>query len=105
MILPGLELKFVLHHGTFVLQPVAGQVKLVGPAINLAHRLLKNTVTERTGRRAYLLVTDAAATRLHMGVGIGEAHEEQYPDAGRVSALLVSLEAESSPIEREAPTH
>ena len=37
-----LDLKFVLHHGDYVLQQVGRQDELLGPDVNIAHRLLKN---------------------------------------------------------------
>jgi hypothetical protein len=98
-ILPSLELKFVLHHGSFVSQPIAGQVKLLGPAVNVAHRLLKNTVTQETGRRAYLLVTDAAAAQLRLSDD-GLAHKEQYPDVGTVAGRILPLNGTSEMSDR-----
>jgi hypothetical protein len=59
-----LDLKFVLHHGAYVIQPVAGQSELLGPEVNVAHRLLKNHARELVGDVPYLLVTDAAAGAL-----------------------------------------
>ena len=44
--LPILDLKFILHHGDFVLQQVAGIRDLLGTDVNLIHRLLKNGVSE-----------------------------------------------------------
>ncbi|MEX2547012.1 MAG: DUF2652 domain-containing protein [Chloroflexota bacterium] len=90
-LLPSLELKFVVHHGNFVIQPIAGQTKLLGPTVNVAHRLLKNSVTQQMGSRAYLLVTDAAAGRLHFRPDTGLAHEENYPDVGTVAGRVIGL--------------
>jgi len=90
-LLPSLELKFVLHHGDFVIQPIAGQARLLGPTVIVAHRLLKNTVTEATGRRAYLLITDAAAVRLNLALDAGVAHVESYPDVGTVVGRVIGL--------------
>jgi hypothetical protein len=90
-LLPSLELKFVLHHGDFVIQPIAGQARLLGPTVIVAHRLLKNTVTEATGRRAYLLITDAAAVRLNLALDAGVAHAESYPDVGTVVGRVIAV--------------
>ena len=92
MLLPTLELKFVLHHGQFVVHQIAGRDRLLSPAVNVAHRLLKNSVTERTGRRAYLLVTDDAAGRLDLSPEVGVPHGEDYADTGLVRCILVGLE-------------
>lgn len=91
LVLGTLELKFVLHAGTYVALSVAGRPQLAGPAVNLAHRLLKNSVTARTGLRAYLLVTDDAATNLTLAPGVGLAHEEHYDDAGIIAGRVVAL--------------
>ncbi|HEY3336283.1 MAG TPA: DUF2652 domain-containing protein [Candidatus Limnocylindrales bacterium] len=85
-----LDLKAVIHRGVVVRQPIGGSADLVGPAVNLAHRLLKNTVRQRIGARPYLLLTEAAATALALGDG-GLAHHEQYPDAGPVDVRIIDL--------------
>ena len=59
-----LDLKFVLHRGPVVRQSVGSGSDLLGPAVNVAHRLLKNTVRSRIGSRPYLFMTDAAASAL-----------------------------------------
>jgi hypothetical protein len=87
-----LDLKVVLHRGPAVRQSVGSGSDLLGPAVTVAHRLLKNTVRERIGNRPYLFVTDAAASGLGLS-GIGLAHAEDYPDAGRIEGRIVELEA------------
>src|SRR6266536_2604995 len=44
--LPTLDLKFLVHHGGFIVQQVAGIRDLLGTDVNLIHRLAKNHVTE-----------------------------------------------------------
>ena len=81
-----LDLKFFVHHGTFVHQDLGVQTELVGTDVNLVHRLMKNSVSARTGVAAYTLWTDAAIRRL----GIEEhtatmtSHVETYDDLGDV---------------------
>jgi hypothetical protein len=43
-IIGGLELKFVLHHGGYIVQTVAGHQELLGPDVTISHLLLKNHV-------------------------------------------------------------
>lgn len=62
--IPILDLKFILHHGEFILQAVTGPGKPLGSAVNLAHRLLKNRVGESTGWKAYALLTDSLVGEL-----------------------------------------
>lgn len=86
----GLDLKAVLHRGFAVRQPIGGSPDLVGPAVNVAHRLLKNTVRDRIGSRAYVLVTEAAARALDLAER-GLEHREQYPDVGPVDVRIIDL--------------
>ena len=90
-----LNLKMVLHRGQAVRQTVGSNPELLGPAVNVAHRLLKNSIQSRLGYRAYLFVTDAAAAGLGL-TGIGTEHLEDYPDAGQVQGRVIEV-GENSP--------
>lgn len=85
-----LDLKVVLHRGQAVRQAVGSGSDLLGPAVTVAHRLLKNTIREQIGHRPYLFLTDAAAAGLELP-DVGLAHGEEYPDAGRVNGRVVEL--------------
>ena len=95
-----LDLKAVLHRGHAVRQMVGSGSDLLGPAVTVAHRLLKNTIRERIGRRPYLFLTDAAATALGLAQ-IGVAHREEYADAGPIQGRIVEL---GEPVHGGAPT-
>jgi class 3 adenylate cyclase len=85
-----LDLKVVIHRGIAVRQTMGGAADLVGPAVNLAHRLLKNTVREQIGLRPYVLLTQPAAD----GLGLpqtGRAHRETYPDIGSIDVRILDL--------------
>ncbi|HLY14945.1 MAG TPA: DUF2652 domain-containing protein [Candidatus Limnocylindrales bacterium] len=85
-----LDLKVILHRGQVVRQNVGAGSDLLGPAVTVAHRLLKNTIREQIGYKPYLFVTDAAA----VGLGLAEAglvHREEYADAGPVAGRIVEL--------------
>ena len=85
-----LDLKVVLHRGHAVRQRVGSNSDLLGPAVNVVHRLLKNTVRERIGSRPYLFLTDSAANGLGLSeVGLG--HLESYPDVGTIGGRIVEL--------------
>lgn len=90
-----LDLKVVLHRGHSVRQSVGSGSDLLGPAVTVAHRLLKNTVRERIGHRPYLFVTDAAAAGLGL-TEVGLAHAEDYPDAGRIEGRIIELGSSGS---------
>lgn len=90
-----LNLKMVLHRGQVVRQTVSSNPELLGPAVNVAHRLLKNSIQSKLGYRAYLFVTDAAAAGLGL-TGIGAEHLEDYPDVGQVQGRVIEV-GENSP--------
>ena len=85
-----LDLKVIVHRGLSVRQTVGSGSDLLGPAVTIAHRLLKNTIRAQIGGRPYLFLTDAAAT----GLGVsdaGIAHREEYEDAGPVQGRIIAL--------------
>lgn len=86
-----LDLKFVLHAGSYFVQSVGGGRELAGPEVVMAHRLLKNHAAELIGRSAYALITEAAASRLAVPLGaaveITETYDHYPPIAARVYAL------------------
>ena len=61
-----LDLKAVLHRGPSVRQMVGSGSDLLGPAVTVAHRLLKNTVRERIG--AGPTCTDRCRGRTALGL-------------------------------------
>ena len=85
-----LDLKMVLHRGKVVRQTVGSRTEILGPAVNVAHRLLKNSIQARIGARPYLFVTDAAATGLGL-TEAGLAHREEYADVGLIGGRIVDL--------------
>jgi class 3 adenylate cyclase len=87
-----LDLKMVLHRGQVVRQSIGNRTELLGPAVNVAHRLLKNSIQARLGYRRYLFLTDAAARGLDLAEP-GVAHREDYADVGSVHGRVVALGA------------
>ena len=90
-----LDFKFVSHHGEMVKQKMGGREELAGRDVILVHRLLKNTVSEKVGRRAYALYSDACIQT--MGIdpvaqGLVE-HHESIDIIGDVKLWLRDLEA------------
>jgi class 3 adenylate cyclase len=85
-----LDLKMVLHRGPAVRQMVGSNAELLGPAVNVAHRLLKNTIQSRVGPQPYLFLTDPAATGLGLS-DVGIEHVEDYPDVGQVRGRVIEL--------------
>ncbi|HJP70555.1 MAG TPA: DUF2652 domain-containing protein [Candidatus Limnocylindria bacterium] len=91
-VIASLDLKIVVHRGQAVGQTVGSHTELLGPAVNIVHRLLKNTVQARLGYRPYVFLTDAAANGLRLTQS-GVEHREDYPDVGSISGRAVELGA------------
>ena len=71
-----LDLKFITHHGEYILQNLTGRPKPVGTSVNLVHRLLKNTVNQSTGWRGYALFSKTALDNMAiLPTGMRKAHE------------------------------
>ena len=87
-----LDLKFITHRGQYVEQRVADKHKPVGSDINLIHRLLKNSVADATGWRAYALFTEPALE--NMGIQPEGMHEgqESYEHLGTIKTRSVNLQ-------------
>jgi hypothetical protein len=89
-----LDFKFVAHHGEMVKQKMGGREELAGRDVIVVHRLLKNTVSEKLGGRAYALYSDACVQT----VGIDPAahglmeHHETIDIIGDVKLWLCDLE-------------
>ena len=94
-----LDLKVILHRGQVVRQAVGAGSDLLGPAVTVAHRLLKNTIRDQIGYQPYLFVTDAAAAGLGLAE-VGLVHREEYSDAGPVVGRIVELRG---PVAEGAP--
>jgi uncharacterized protein YndB with AHSA1/START domain len=93
-LIPQLSLKFVGHHGAYVIHEVVGNRELVGPDVIVAHRLLKNSVTERTGLRGYALLSKAFLDRFGLDSGALALTEqsEAYEDVGEIRGFVHDLE-------------
>jgi class 3 adenylate cyclase len=91
-VIANLDLKFILHRGPAVRQMVGTRTEILGPAVNVAHRLLKNGIPARFGFRPYVFLTDAAANGLQLA-GTGVEYREDFPDVGSISGRVLRLGA------------
>lgn len=89
---PMLDLKFVVHYGTFIEQVIAGRHTLLGPDVVLVHRLLKNHITEQTGLAGYAFLTDDSLRHAGIDAAGLVPHSEEYADVGSVSGWIKNLE-------------
>jgi hypothetical protein len=72
-------------------QRVSGRYELVGSDVNLAHRLLKNHVSENTGWRAYILITAKALEHMQLGPENFHAQIETYDVLGDVQTYSLNV--------------
>lgn len=87
----GLDLKFVLHHGEYILQPIAGHQELLGPDVTVAHLLMKNHAADHIGRSAYALLTQSAAAHLEVPLQHAVSIDEQYEHYAPIRAYVLTL--------------
>lgn len=91
--IPSLDLKFIAHHGDYIVQQVRDIRELVGTDVNLVHRLLKNHVAESTGWRAYMLLTEKCLDHLEVGLEQAREQMEDVEHLGSVKAYIIDLHA------------
>ena len=89
--LPTLDLKFMVHHGEFILQQVAGIRDLLGTDVNLIHRLLKNRVSESTGWKGYALITNQGLERMQADKTSFVQQTESYEHLGEVETYVMDM--------------
>jgi uncharacterized protein YndB with AHSA1/START domain len=89
--IPSLDLKFIVHHGDYILQQVRGIREMVGSDVNLVHRLSKNHITETTGWRAYLMITEPCLA--HLDLKLEGVHEqmESYEHLGEIKTINIDM--------------
>lgn len=88
-----LELKIVVHHGECIIQEANGREELAGTDVITAFRLLKNSVRERTGLSAYMLISCDALRRMEMKEFFAddEFHTEQIEHIGDIEYVVRDL--------------
>ena len=89
--LPTLDLKFMVHHGDFIIRQVAGIQHLLGTDVNLLHRLSKNHVSESTGWRGYALFTDQGLERMQTDKASFVQQTESYEHLGDVETYVMDM--------------
>ena len=91
--LPTLDLKFMVHHGVFIIQQVAGIKDLLGTDVNLVHRLSKNHVSESMGWKGYALFTDQGLERMQTDKESFVQQTESYEHLGEVETYVMDMHA------------
>jgi uncharacterized protein YndB with AHSA1/START domain len=85
-----LDLKFVTHYGSFMVQRDGEREDLAGPDVILVHRLLKNTVGEAGGPEAYAFLTAPCLERMPESLEL-PAHTEAYESFGETTGGVHDL--------------
>jgi hypothetical protein len=88
-----LDLKFFVHHGTWVRHRIAGHDELAGTDVIVAHRLLKGAAGSHVSLRGAALLTDAAVGALGVDpqrLGL-RPFAETYDELGEVTGQVVDL--------------
>jgi len=91
--IPSLDLKFMVHHGDFIIQHVAGIKDLLGSDVNLVHRLAKNSVATSTGWRGYALFTRSGLERSRADQQAFVPQRESYEHLGEVETYVLDMRA------------
>jgi uncharacterized protein YndB with AHSA1/START domain/class 3 adenylate cyclase len=99
--IPTLDLKFMAHHGDFVVQNIGGSRELAGADVNLVHRLLKNHVSENSGWRAYALFTQAALDSMQLRLEGLSGSSESYEHLGEIRVFAMDLHTRYDALLRE----
>ncbi len=88
-----LDLKLLVHYGSYVEQSIAGRQELGGPDVILIHRLLKNSISSTTGIRAYAAFTEAAANATGLAEYFGHAvrHQEKDETFGEIPLRVLDM--------------
>jgi hypothetical protein len=89
--IPTLDLKFLVHHGEYIVQQVAGIRDVMGNDVTLLHRLAKNRVTESTGWNGYVLFTGNCLERMQADRKPFVRQAETYEHLGDVETYVMDL--------------
>jgi hypothetical protein len=89
--IPTLDLKFIIHHGEYIIQQVAGIKDLMGNDVTLVHRLSKNHVSESTGWNGYVLFTGNCLERMQADKKPFIQQAETYEHLGNVETYVMDM--------------
>jgi Protein of unknown function (DUF2652) len=88
--LPNLDLKFLVHFGSFMTQKLGNYTELLGNDVNLVHRLAKNHIKDETGFKAYAAFTQSVMDTLGLADFQSSLtpHRETFADVGEVQMYV-----------------
>ena len=85
-----LDLKFIAHYGSYVIERDGGGEDLAGADVILAHRLLKNSIGENGGPEAYAFLTEDCLRQMPTSFQLPE-HVETYESFGETKGGVHDL--------------
>src|ERR1700694_4576626 len=88
-----LDLKFLAHYGSFMVEHDGERADLAGPDGSLAHRLLQNTVGDDGGPAAYAFLTAPCLERMPESLEL-PVHAEAYESFGVTTGGVHDLRSE-----------
>lgn len=89
---PSLDLKFIVHYGEYIMNNVSGKKKPLGTSVNVVHRLLKNSVNEVTGWKAYILFTKDCVDAIGMNSTKLHQQTERIDHIGTIETFSIDLD-------------
>ena len=92
---PRLDLKFLIHHGSFVRTVIAGREELAGSSVIVVHRLLKSATVSTARMKGFALFTSDALDALRLDpvvLSMAEARES-IEHLGDVTTFVLDLES------------
>jgi uncharacterized protein YndB with AHSA1/START domain len=94
-LMSGLDLKFIVHYGTFSLTEIGGQQDLIGPDVMILRELFKSPISDVAGNNAYAFVTTRCADAMELNKlthGM-EAYSATFENLGEVKGFIHNLHA------------
>ena len=93
VLIPSLDLKFVVHSGTYVVRTIARTEELTGADVVLVHRLLKGSARDIVGKDAYLVLTRATLDAIDgNAAALGLSEHVESLDVGETEVFIANLE-------------
>ncbi len=93
VLIPTLDLKFVVHSGEYVVRRIARTEELTGADVVLVHRLLKGSARDVVGNDAYLVLTRSAMDAIGGNPdALGLAKHVEDLDVGEIEVFIANLE-------------
>lgn len=93
VLIPSLDLKYFVHHGSYVARRIAGTEELTGSDVILVHRLMKGESGAALGKPAFAVYTRQAIDAFGMNpevLGFVE-FTEHFPDIGDVEVVVQDI--------------